>query len=150
MIVTYPRLAFLASLVFMEVVHSPCNAGLMCVFDKSVLDLSCVSLLVFPASAYSKRHPLFDTLFIFHEYMLVNQNIYNLCKTVGCVAILFITLLPTADFFKVSEVSSILLNFIFADFDKQENVPVSFACEGPAFLISLHEMKKGTDSSTNK
>jgi hypothetical protein len=72
--------------------------------------------------------------------MLVNQNIYDLCKSVGCVSILLIILLPPADFFKDSEISSILLNFIFADFGKREKVPVSFTCEGLTFLVSLHAL----------
>jgi len=36
----YPDLAFLSPLALMEVVNSPCDAGLLYVFDKAVLHLS--------------------------------------------------------------------------------------------------------------
>uniref|UniRef100_A0A0A8Y1N5 Uncharacterized protein n=1 Tax=Arundo donax TaxID=35708 RepID=A0A0A8Y1N5_ARUDO len=92
----------------MEVDNSP--VGLLYVFDKAVLYLSGPALAC----------------------------VSSLFKSVGCVVTFFITLLAPANWFKVvSEVSSILLAFIFADLDKREKLPDSFTCAGLTFLISL-------------
>ena len=137
---SYPCLAF------KEVVDNPCNPGLQCVFAGMILSFSGWTCLY---SLHVKKTLIINSEFIaFYKYMLACKLIYYLFKSVGCVFFFFIILLAVAplSWFKVvSEVTwGGLLAFVFADFDKRENVPVSFTNAGLTFLISLHKTYQNT------
>jgi len=85
MIISYPDLAFLSPLALMEVVNSPCDAGLLYVFDKAVLHssgpaLACLCSLHMVCSTAHEweaaeiiqiSHNLVFSIFFFDEQLAV-------------------------------------------------------------------------------